>query len=72
MEKDAKNLEAFHREMRKMKEEYMQKLQALNEKYKDDSTPRGRDAGPGTDEYNALVRQADADIHRVRHKYGYE
>lgn len=67
-----KDIEAFRREMREMREIYEQRFAELDEKYKEDSSPRGLDDRPGADEYNALTRQMFADIHRVRRKYGFK
>jgi len=67
-----KDLEAFRREMREMREIYDQRFAELDKKYKDDPSPRGLDDRPGADEYNALTRQMFADIHRVRRKHGFK
>ena len=72
MENVPKDLEAFRREMREMREIYEQRFAELDEKYKDDPSPRGLDDRPGADEYNTLTRQMVADIHRVRRKHGFK
>ena len=48
-----KDLEAFRREMRETRRIYDQRFAELDEKYKDDPSPRGLDDRPGADEYNA-------------------
>ena len=69
---DEERKKAYQAEAGPILDEYFKKLEDCRERHKNDDTPRCRDGGPGTEEWNAIVREMYSKLREVRRKYEVE